>query len=242
MVAGIYRALLWAAATGRIDGIIGSPPSRPELVQKMMWLSVVSKAARATHGGHPVFVLMEGKKVMKLARNPGVDRWRSISSSWEAFAETACLEEVGDNMMTNLKFEEPVPLAVGDDSAWTTDFKQAIVSSIGDWGPKPEALQVVKWMKKPDAEQGKFLEGFTDKELQMWRTHVRNNHLPFNRRCGTCVRSSATGKAHRRARRPSAHCLSLDTLQDHFDIEWQILIARTIATFYSGCLPVAETT
>ena len=77
--------------------------------------------------------------------------------------------------MTYLKFEEPVPLAVGDDSAWTVDFKQAIVSSVGGWGREPEALQVVKWMKKLDAEQGKFLEGFTDKELQMWRTHVRNN-------------------------------------------------------------------
>ena len=39
MVAGVYRALLWAPATGRIDGIIGSPPGKPELVQKMMWLS-----------------------------------------------------------------------------------------------------------------------------------------------------------------------------------------------------------
>ncbi|CAE7246860.1 TY2B-DR3 [Symbiodinium sp. CCMP2456] len=51
MVAGMYRALLWAAATGRIDGILGSPPQRPELVQRMMWLTVVAKAARAAHGG-----------------------------------------------------------------------------------------------------------------------------------------------------------------------------------------------
>ncbi|CAE7894355.1 unnamed protein product, partial [Symbiodinium necroappetens] len=43
VVAGAYRALLWAAATGRIDGIIGSPPNRPELVQRMMWLTVVAK-------------------------------------------------------------------------------------------------------------------------------------------------------------------------------------------------------
>ncbi|CAE7769634.1 GIP [Symbiodinium sp. CCMP2592] len=210
MVAGVYRALLWAAATGRIDGIIGSPPNKPELVQKMMWLSVVSKAARAVHGGHPVFVLMESQKVMKLARNPGVDKWSSVSSSWDAFMEAACLEEVGPNVVTNLNLEDPVPLATGSDLAWTVEFKRAIASSATRWGREPDALQVVKWMKKLDAEQGKFLEGFTDKELQMWRTHVRNNHLPFNRRCGTCVRSSATGRAHRRVRHPSAHCLSLD--------------------------------
>ena len=176
----------------------------------MMWLAVVSKAARAVHGGQPVFVMIESHKVLKLAKNGGLDRWTSVSSTWEAFLEAACVEEVEDNLVTNMKMREPLPKATEAGSAWTYDFKRAVVEAIQHWEREPEALQVVKWMKKLDADREKFLEGFTDKELEMWRTHVRNNHVPYNRRCGTGVRSSATGRAHRRVRHPSAHCLSLD--------------------------------
>ena len=208
-VAGVYRALLWAAATGRIDGLFGSPPNRPELVQRMMWLSMVAKAARATRGGHPAFVLIEGKKLLQMVREGEAGKWASVSSTWEAFLEAACLEEVEDNIVTNLKISEPVPLSTTHGQAWTVEFKHAVVRAVEQWGREPEALQVMKWIRKLDAEGG-FLEGFSDKELKMWRTHVRNNHTPFNRKCGTCVRSSATGKAHRRVRHPSAYCMSLD--------------------------------
>ena len=76
MVAGVYRALLWAAATGRVDGIIGSPPpTRVDLVQKMMWLMVVAKAARSHQAGHPVFMMFEGRKLMDLVRLGGVEKW-----------------------------------------------------------------------------------------------------------------------------------------------------------------------
>ena len=173
MVAGVYRALLWAAATGRVDGIVGAPPSKPELLQKMMWLAVVSKAARALHGGHPTFVLIEGKKTLKLARTGGLDRWGSISSTWDAFSEVACLEETGDNVVTNLMVKEPWVKATMDGVVWTSELKQALVEAIKLWGREPEALQVMKWIKKLDAESGKFLEGFTDKELEMW--HVAHS-------------------------------------------------------------------
>ncbi|CAE7607397.1 unnamed protein product [Symbiodinium sp. CCMP2592] len=99
MVAGVYRALLWAAATGRVDGIIGSPPTRVDLVQKMMWLMMVAKAARAHHGGHPVFAMMEGKKLMDILRIGGVAKWLSVTESWDPFTEAMCLEEVGENWL-----------------------------------------------------------------------------------------------------------------------------------------------
>ncbi|CAE7424386.1 unnamed protein product [Symbiodinium sp. KB8] len=165
-VAGVYRALLWAAATGRIDGLFGSPPNRPELAQRMMWLSMVAKAARATRGGHPAFVLIEGKKLLQTVRDDKAERWSSVSSTWEAFLEAACLDEVGDNIVTNLKILEPVPLSTMHGQAWTVDFKHAVVRAVEQWGREPEALQVMKWIKKLDAE-GEFLEGFTDKELKM---------------------------------------------------------------------------
>ncbi|CAE7212420.1 TY2B-DR3 [Symbiodinium microadriaticum] len=173
-VAGVYSALLWAAATGRIDGLFGSPPNRPELVQRMMWLSMVAKAARATRGGHPAFVLIEGKKLLQTVREDKAGRWSSVSSTWDAFLEAVCLEEVDDNIVTNLKILEPVPLSTMHGQAWTVDFKHAVVRAVEQWGREPEALQVMKWIKKLDAE-GEFLEGFTDKELKMWRTHIFGN-------------------------------------------------------------------
>ena len=210
MVAGVYRALLWAAATGRVDGILGSPPGRVDLVQKMMWLMTVAKAARSHHGGHPVFAMIEGKKLMDLVRTGGVAKWASITASWELFTEVMCLEEISEDLATNLTFDPLPPQATLVGTSWTLEFKEAVSTSIKRWGREPEALQMMKWVKKLDAVPGKFLEAFTDKELAMWRTHVKNNHVPYNRRCRTCVTTSGTGKMHRRVRHPASHCLSLD--------------------------------
>ena len=211
MVAGVYRALLWAAATGRVDGIIGSPPTRVDLVQKMMWLMVVAKAARMYYGGHPLFAMIEGKKLMDLVHVGTVDKWQPVAKTWDAFTEVMCLEEVGNNVATNLALGSEVPLATTTaSSSWTSEFKGAIVDAVRSWGREPEALQVMKWVKKLDANPERFLEAFTDKELAMWRTHVKNNHLPFNRRCKTCATSTGTGRIHRKVRHPSLYCLSLD--------------------------------
>ena len=185
LVAGAYRALLWAAATGRVDGIVGSPPGRVDLVQKMMWLMTVAKAPRSHHGGHPVFAMIEGKRLLDLARIGGVEKWASITTSWDMFTEVVCLEEVSESMATNLTFDPLPPSATSGGTAWTSDFKEAITRAIRQWGREPEALQMMKWVKRLDAVPGKFLEAFTDKELAMWRTHVKNNHVPYDRRCRT---------------------------------------------------------
>ena len=121
-----------------------------------------------------------------------------------------CLEDVSESIATNLRFEPGPPTSTSGGTAWTLEFKQAVVEAVAKWGREPEALQVMKWVKKLDAEPGKFLESFSDKELAMWRTRVKNNHIPYHRRCKTCVTSSGTGKIHRRVRHPSSHCLSLD--------------------------------
>ena len=113
-----------------------------------------------------MFVMIESRKVLKLAKCGGPDRWTSVSSTWEAFIEAACLEEVEDSLVTNMKMREPLPKATDGSSAWTYDFKRAVVEAIQQWEREPEALQVIKWMKKLDADREKFLEGFTDRS---WR-------------------------------------------------------------------------
>ena len=77
---------------------------------------------------------------------------------------------------------------------------------------------------------------FSDKDLKMGRAHVRSNHPPYTRNCWTCVSSSGVGKLHKRIKRPSAHCLSLDIADpfrvrasdpDHNDYRYMLVDAYT---------------
>ena len=72
-VSGAYRCLLWAAATGRLDGIAGAPPARNEsdsqLLLKQLCLFIVAKAARTMCFGNPVFMMIEGARVQRAVKS-----------------------------------------------------------------------------------------------------------------------------------------------------------------------------
>ena len=215
-VSGVYRALLWAAATGRVDGVLGAPPCRKEgdsvLLLKQMWLFTVAKAARTMDVGQPVFMMMEGARLLRDVHCQDYARWPTIRAAWAELLEDLCLEEVSPNMVTNLQMEDPLP-DVGDCSReWTEAFKILVKRAVDLWDQAPEGLQVAKWVRKLAAGSPDYLQGFTEKELAMWKTHVQNNHRPFHRRCRTCVVSKGTGRHHRRVRHPDVHCLSLDIM------------------------------
>ena len=67
--AATYRALLWACARGMMKGIFGAPPCRnaedEQLVAKQIWLSTVTEAARAMCYKSPVYIMVEGEKLIK---------------------------------------------------------------------------------------------------------------------------------------------------------------------------------
>ncbi|CAE7401027.1 GIP, partial [Symbiodinium sp. CCMP2456] len=54
------------------------------------------------------------------------------------------------------------------------------------------------------------LSEMTKEELAKWTQHVRQGHLPYNKRCQTCVATKATGHLHRRVEAPSCFTLSVD--------------------------------
>ena len=232
-MSGVYRRLLWGAATGRIAGLVGSPPRRGErdvqLVLKQMWLTTVAKAARSNQGGFPLFTMMEGRKLFETIKGKDGRCWDSLRVTWRAFVEQMCLEEVGEVTATNLDFVLPLEITTGENAAWTHGFKLAVVASDGRWSQK-----LFKWSSGPK----RFLESFSDKDkdLKMRRAHVRNNHRPYNRNCRTCVSSSGVGKLHKRIKHPSAHCLSLDIAgpfrvrasdPDHTDYRYMLVGAHT---------------
>ena len=54
------------------------------------------------------------------------------------------------------------------------------------------------------------LEDMSEKELKQWAKHVRDGHVPFNKRCRTCVMNTGTGRPHRKVLTSSAYVLSVD--------------------------------
>ena len=215
-VSGAYRALLWAAATGRVDGILGAPPCRREsdsvLLLKQIWLFTVAKAARAMSAEQPVFMMIEGARLLKDIHSKDYDRWPSIKEAWGGILESLCLEEFSPNIVTNLQLGDPVPDCGDCSRRWTESFRSLVRQAVHLWDATPEGLQVTKWMKRLASGDPDYLQGFSEKELEMWKNHVQNNHRPFHRRCRTCVVSKGTGRIHRRVRHPDVHCLSLDIM------------------------------
>ena len=213
MANGVFRALMWGAAMGRVKGVMASPPVRSEadevLVGKAMWCSLVAKAARGFYEESPTFVMFEGAKLMDTVRQSGdCPRFVGLKQAWRRYMEVMCLEEQYGTIATNLDYSEKVMITSTSAGRWTKEFKMGTVGAVMKWMWTPETRQRAKWMAKMDA--GAFLSSLSTKELEQWKIHVRNNHTPYNRKCRTCVESSASGRKHTRVKTPSSYCLSLD--------------------------------
>eukprot|EP00439_Symbiodinium_sp_Y106_P055093 s2092_g7.t1 len=56
------------------------------------------------------------------------------------------------------------------------------------------------------------------KEVDAWRLHIENGHVPFRRDCHHCILGSAINRQHRRVKHPTSYSLSVDLfgpLQTH---------------------------
>ncbi|CAE7488319.1 RE1, partial [Symbiodinium necroappetens] len=241
---GAYRAIMWAAATGRVKGVMASPPMRSEddegLVGKAMWCSLVAKAARGYYEESPAFVMFEGARFVSYMSNK--ERYpqpTGLQQAWRLFVETMCLEEQYGTVVTNLDYDQGEMTTSSSSGRWTEEFKNSTTHAVTKWMWNPETRQRAKWMAKMDA--GSFLSSLSNKELEQWRVHVKNNHLPYNRRCRTCVESSGTGRRHMKIKAPSAYCMSMDICgpfrvkgkdPDHADYRFALVVAYVIPRLY----------
>ena len=214
--AGTYRALLWSAAQGLLDGVVGAPPCRgtedEELVAKQMWLMMVAKAARIKRTGFPVYLAMEGDRLLgELVKNED-GCLPNVAKIFTNYKDAMCLETLTPGVLTNLDMQLNDENKKANDGRWTATFKESLAQAVEQWKLRPEEVQRAKWMAKMDSNPDAFLKALSTKELAAWKTHIRNNHIPYNRRCRTCVEASGLGRMHRKVKTPSSYCLSLDIL------------------------------
>ena len=213
----MYKALVWAAARGQVEGVFGSPPVNDgsELLAKQLLLWMIARQGAVMHGSFPPYLL--------LGSTPASSLWKS--NMWDVFRREYHVPmmhvetpEDGSNYLiaTNLAMRGGLlaPDGVGAPeglttkawpNVWRLPFQYAFGVAVDRWRLRPEEMFLGYMLHKLDSDAP-----WSDKDLRYWRRHVANGHVPFDRRCKTCIQTAATGRAHRRIIAPSCYTLSLD--------------------------------
>ena len=212
-----YKALMWAAARGQLDGIVGAPPVQDceELLSKQLTLWTVSRAASRLHGFPPPYLAVGSSP-----SNPmwGLFMWKNFTTEFhvptvqlepDQFRESQVLASTL-TLEGRLLRQDLSDLSGSSDRGtgtthWGPGVCSALSTAIARWRQHPEEMYLGYLLHRLDAEGA-----WTDRDLRHWRQHVANGHLPFDKRCKTCITTAATGRAHRRVLAPSCYTLSLD--------------------------------
>ena len=197
-----YKALLWAAMRGQLYGLVGAPPRNEgcdELVQKQMFLWNVAKTTAEEHEvQQPIFAMtMPLRSVLW-----GSPMWKRFRDALEVKVSCGGPEVM---LATNLLVKDAQyddlweqPSKTGE-IVWTPELRGTLVRAIH----RHRTSVALRRLDGP-------LSSMTKEELAKWTQHVKNGHLPYNKRCQTCVASRATGHQHRRIEAPSCYVMSLD--------------------------------
>ncbi|CAE7250766.1 ATG18, partial [Symbiodinium sp. CCMP2456] len=205
----VLRALLWAGCRGQIEGILGGPPRNggDELRQKLMYAWMVAERGAEINSLKKPFLFME---------YPGEMPWWK-SNEWRNFRDEYQLSHVclgaGQTQVfhaaTNMNFvnhmKEP-GVEKGVSTTWTTGLLRAVRDGVMEWNRWPDQVRQAQLLCKMEGR----LEDMSEKELKQWAKHVRDGHVPFNKRCRTCVVNAGLGRPHRKVLVPSAYVLSVD--------------------------------
>ncbi|CAE7684535.1 TY5A, partial [Symbiodinium sp. KB8] len=210
----MFQALMWAAARGQIEGVLGAPPSNAcaELATKQLLVWMVAKEGARRHRQTAPYVVT--------TLDPEARWWTSTvwqgfqreyqipvaqvspTSSTTTYCVASNLELCTEEDENNVGWGPGITASSKVSMGWSLDFNKMITQGILSWRRRPEPLM----MYAAKTEAG----GLGLEELRKWRRHIANGHLPYDRRCKTCVETAATGRSHRRVIAPSCYTLSLD--------------------------------
>ncbi|CAE7744641.1 unnamed protein product [Symbiodinium pilosum] len=213
----MYKALMLAAARGQVEGVLGCPPVNDgqELLAKQLLLWAVARQGAAMHGLLPPYLLLGSPPASSMWKS---DMWQSFRQEYHVPMMQIESHEDGANYLiaTNLAMKgdllAPDSVEVSEKlssrawpNIWKLPFQQDLGLAVDRWRVKPDEMFLGYMLHKLDSETP-----WTEKEFRYWRRHVANGHLPFDRRCRTCIQTAATGRAHRRVIAPSCYALSVD--------------------------------
>ena len=205
----VMKTLLWAACRGQLEGILGGPPREDseDLRRRMMFLWMIAEMGAEKGGLRKPFFFME---------QPGSMEWWK-GDEWQRFRDEYQMSQVcvgaNENKIfhgaTNMNFLNYIcePLdGVRYPSTWTARLIEAVFEGIQDWMKWPDQVRQAQLLCKMEGR----LQDMSEKDLKRWARHVRDGHVPFDKRCRTCVTNAASGRPHRRVLNPSAYVLSVD--------------------------------
>ena len=211
----VSRALLWAAGRGQIEGVYGGPPRHSDgssfLTQRMMLAWMVAECSSRKECLREPFFALE--------MPPSHSFWQD--SLWSRFQETYDFSVVGVTngedtyalatdldvggvplSTTSLRNHKPKPPA----SVWPEVLRRRLGEAMMDWRLHPFKVRMARALCRVVRDP----ESMTDKEIKYWEDRIKRGHLPYDRRCATCIRTAGSGRAHRRVLAPSAYTLFLD--------------------------------
>ena len=208
-----YRALMWAALRGQVDGLVGWPASDDEVKIKLQWLWLVSNKATELLKTRRPFLMLGTRPRTALQKSP-----EQVSFEEEVGVPlseiTVGAQKDTYYVLTNMLLQGQ-RAAMGKDGVeetgehamvWSSAMHRNIVEAIKQWKEAPGTLEVARMLHKLEGP----IKDMSDAEIRKWKRHIRNGHLPYEKRCRTCVRASATGRAHRRVVAPSCYVINID--------------------------------
>ncbi|CAE7759179.1 GIP [Symbiodinium necroappetens] len=252
---GVWRALLWGAATGRIVSIFSSPsPGLQEqgsalALQPLLLWSLASVARRQ---GIPF--------VFEVPRH--FNRVYEDFSSWanggvftfdQGVLEVSCMRDTCICTNLDLGYLSTLPPVEGKGCAkheprWCKAFRAALVGALeGRYtGPSIEELDKiitnavaisgdhagadgvaeevdevledlslipVQDVPQPEPEgtpSDSPKKSLSKKDVESWKQHILDGHVPFRRDCRFCVEGAGIGIQHRKVPYPKSFALSVD--------------------------------
>ena len=253
---GVWRVLLWAAATGRIVSVFSSPhtkvaATKPTLGLQPMFLWSLASVAR----GKGIPFVFEAPRDLEceyrkfLAWSGGTElQLNQPAPGCENPRIMRVCTNVDLGHFSALQIGKPASAIVCNRQCWNLDFRQAVVSALqGEYhGPSteeldkmitkaissnPEAIREEDEVHPPhdiDQKTGADLVDepvrpvpeakpadspkcpFSKKEIDSWKQHLLDGHIPYRRDCRLCVEGTGIGIQHRRVAYPQAFALSID--------------------------------
>ena len=190
------RALMWAAARGQIEGVIGAPPRGPQhdslLFRRMMMVWLVANSGAVLNGlcapfftmeaptYHPVWTSMSWFRFMDELR---FLKYHSLGVQGHMYFVASSLE-LSDGMsieeahIRDLNYEKPP-------SSWRPSaLKYGIAQAMVNW-----RRSALRWAE-PSLCAMVGNRNLNAKDLAYWQNHINNNHVPYDKVlvCGAQLR------------------------------------------------------